>query len=334
MLDWPILSLVTFLPVLGALFILLIRGEEEVVARNARFVALWTTVITFAISLLLWTNFDYTTADFQFVEKQEWLGVASYHLGVDGISILFVMLTTFLMPLVILSTWEMTDRAKDYMIAFLVLEGLMIGVFVALGLVAGAAIGAARIYGSGGASVHAGQAANAQCTATAAYQTAIDPLLAGDMAAMAIRDEPENLSSLAFNDNAGTPITLADTGEKLRLINLWATWCAPCREEMPWLETLQQERGGEGFEVVAISVDGGSDDKPRAFLDEIGVSNLGLYRDASMGVFNTLKKEGLAFGLPVTLMIGKDGCMLGAMNGPAEWASKDAKALSGALKGI
>jgi NADH-quinone oxidoreductase subunit M len=136
MLDWPILSLVTFLPVLGALFILLIRGEEEVVARNARFVALWTTVITFAISLLLWTNFDYTTADFQFVEKQEWLGVASYHLGVDGISMLFIILTTLLMPACILASWDsIKTRVKEYMIAFLVLETLMIGVFCALDLV-------------------------------------------------------------------------------------------------------------------------------------------------------------------------------------------------------
>lgn len=136
MLDWPILSLVTFLPILGALFILLIRGEEEVVARNARFVALWTTVITFAISLLLWTNFDYTTADFQFVEKQEWLGVASYHLGVDGISMLFIILTTLLMPACILASWDsIKTRVKEYMIAFLVLETLMIGVFCALDLV-------------------------------------------------------------------------------------------------------------------------------------------------------------------------------------------------------
>ncbi|MEQ8745241.1 NADH-quinone oxidoreductase subunit M [Pyruvatibacter sp.] len=137
MIDWPILSLVTFLPVLGALFILVIRGDEEVVARNARYVALWTTAITFAISLLLWTNFDYTTADFQFVEKHDWLGgVASYHLGVDGISMLFIILTTLLMPACILASWtSIKTRVKEYMIAFLILETLMIGVFCALDLV-------------------------------------------------------------------------------------------------------------------------------------------------------------------------------------------------------
>jgi hypothetical protein len=103
--------------------------------------------------------------------------------------------------------------------------------------------------------------------------------------------------------------------------------------EMPALAELQAELGDDDFKVLAINIDTGDVAKPKAFLDEIGVSNLGLYRDASMGVFNTLKKEGLAFGLPVTLMIGKDGCMLGAMNGPAEWAGEDAKALTGALKG-
>ncbi len=135
--DWPILSLVTFLPLVGAAFILLIRGDEEVVAQNARFVALWATAITFAISLLLWTNFDYTTADFQFVEKHEWLGgLASYHMGVDGISMLFIILTTFLMPACILASWDsIKTRVKEYMIAFLVLETLMIGVFCALDLV-------------------------------------------------------------------------------------------------------------------------------------------------------------------------------------------------------
>ena len=106
------------------------------------------------------------------------------------------------------------------------------------------------------------------------------------------------------------------------------------RRDVQEIETLQTELGGDDFKVLAINIDTGDVAKPKAFLDEIGVSNLGLYRDASMGVFNTLKKEGLAFGLPVTLMIGKDGCMLGAMNGPAEWASTDAKALAGALKGL
>jgi NADH-quinone oxidoreductase subunit M len=137
MTGWPILSVVTFLPLVGALFILAIRGDDEVAVRNARFVALWSTVITFLLSLLIWIYFDPSTADFQFVEKREWLGgTITYHMGVDGISMLFVILTTFLMPACILASWKAIDvRVKEYMVAFLVLETLMIGVFTALDLV-------------------------------------------------------------------------------------------------------------------------------------------------------------------------------------------------------
>ena len=135
--DWPLLSIVIFLPLVGAAFILLVRGEEELVARNGRNVALWTTLITFVVSLLLWTGFDNSTAAFQFVEKKAWIseGIA-YHLGVDGISMLFVILTTFLMPLCILASWRAIDtRVKEYMVAFLVLETTMVGVFCALDFV-------------------------------------------------------------------------------------------------------------------------------------------------------------------------------------------------------
>ncbi|QPC44813.1 NADH-quinone oxidoreductase subunit M [Kaustia mangrovi] len=131
-----LLSVVTFLPLVGALFILAVRGEDKPAERSARYVALWTTIITFVLSLLIWANFDPNTPDFQFVEKTEWLGGAiSYHMGVDGISMLFVILTTFLMPGCILASWHVKTRVKEYMIAFLVLETLMIGVFCALDLV-------------------------------------------------------------------------------------------------------------------------------------------------------------------------------------------------------
>jgi NADH-quinone oxidoreductase subunit M len=137
MADGYILSLVTFLPLVGALIILTVRGEEAAVARNARYVALWTTAVTFVLSLYIWAQFDPTTADFQFVQQSEWLGGAiDYHMGVDGISVLFVVLTAFLMPACILASWTSIDtRVKEYMIAFLVLETLMIGVFCALDLV-------------------------------------------------------------------------------------------------------------------------------------------------------------------------------------------------------
>ena len=137
MTDWPILSAVTFLPLIGAAFIFLIRGETEGAKQNARYVALWTTVITFLISLLIWVDFNNATADFQFVERHDWLGGAfTYYMGVDGISMLFVILTTFLMPICIIASWDsIQNRVREYMIAFLILETLVIGVFCALDLV-------------------------------------------------------------------------------------------------------------------------------------------------------------------------------------------------------
>ena len=134
--SWPILSVVTFLPLVGAAFILAVRGDDEVALRNMRWGALWTTVATFLISLLVWLYFDPTNPDFQFVERYRWLGdFASYHVGVDGISMLFVILTTLLMPICIIASWRVTNRVREYMIAFLVLETLMIGVFCSLDLV-------------------------------------------------------------------------------------------------------------------------------------------------------------------------------------------------------
>jgi NADH-quinone oxidoreductase subunit M len=136
MASWPILSVVTFLPLLGVAFILFVRGEDETALRNIRWGALWTTIATFLLSLLIWIGFDQNAAGFQFVEKHAWLGSAGfYQMGVDGISMPFVILTTFLMPICILASWFVTRRVREYMIAFLVLETLMIGVFCALDMV-------------------------------------------------------------------------------------------------------------------------------------------------------------------------------------------------------
>ncbi len=135
--EWPILSTVTFLPLVGAFLILMIKDEGAAARRNIRNVALFTTAFTFVLSLFIWAAFDPGDARFQFVEKVDWLGSGiSYHMGVDGISMLFVILTTFLMPLCVLASWVSVEkRVKEYMIAFLVLETLMIGVFCALDIV-------------------------------------------------------------------------------------------------------------------------------------------------------------------------------------------------------
>jgi NADH-quinone oxidoreductase subunit M len=137
MLSWPILSVTTFLPLAGALFIMMLGSEGEAEKRNARWVALWTTLITFAISLVLVWRFDAGSAEFQFIERKPWLaGTINYHMGVDGISLPFVILTTALMPLCIIASWgAIQTRVKEYMIAFLVLETLMVGTFCALDLV-------------------------------------------------------------------------------------------------------------------------------------------------------------------------------------------------------
>ncbi len=136
MTSWPILSVVTFLPLVGALFIAFLR-EDEAGVRNARWVALWTTLITFAISLIALWRFDYSTPDFQFVENRPWLGGAiNYSMGIDGISLPFLILTTALMPITIVASWSAIQRrVREYMIAFLVLETLMVGTFCALDLV-------------------------------------------------------------------------------------------------------------------------------------------------------------------------------------------------------
>ena len=137
MVGWPILSVTTFLPLIGAVFILALRGNDAAIKRNARWVALWTTLVTLELSLILAWRFDPSSAEFQFVEKTRWLaGYGNYHMGVDGISLPFVILTAALMPLCIIASWRTIEtRVREYMIAFLVLETLMIGTFCALDLV-------------------------------------------------------------------------------------------------------------------------------------------------------------------------------------------------------
>jgi len=136
MFGWPILSVATFLPLAGVAFILAVRGEDATALRNIRWAALWTTIVTFLVSLLVWADFNPADSGFQFVERHAWLGgTASYQMGVDGISMPFVVLTAFLMPICILASWHVTSRVREYMIAFLVLETLMIGVFTSLDLV-------------------------------------------------------------------------------------------------------------------------------------------------------------------------------------------------------
>lgn len=189
-------------------------------------------------------------------------------------------------------------------------------------LVATAGIGA--IYGIGGGN---GNADRGRCAAASGRASDLKPFLVGDMAPLRPVSEPLALGDLPFADAKGATQTLASRAGKAVLLNLWATWCAPCRAEMPALDALQRELGGGNFEVVAISVDLGAPDKPKRFFAETGISSLAFFHDGSMDAFNRLKKAGLAIGMPVSVLIDRDGCALAVLNGPAQWDSPAAKAL-------
>src|ERR1035437_4576725 len=136
--GFPLLSLVTWLPLVGGVVIMSVRGDEQVVASNARWTALWTSLIVFALSVVLWVRFDQSDGGFQFVESVEWMpqwGI-TYRMGVDGISVLFVLLSTMLTPICVLASWEsITTRVREYMLSFLILETMMVGMFCALDFV-------------------------------------------------------------------------------------------------------------------------------------------------------------------------------------------------------
>jgi len=209
----------------------------------------------------------------------------------------------------------------------------LVTVAVVLGLMAGAGAVYVNQMRSGNvetASIDtrpAPAAASPQCDAAGETAQALKKYAVGEVAAMAPQDAPRLMSALGFKDAEGKAATLADFAGKTLLVNIWATWCVPCRAEMPALDRLEAKMGGPDFEVVAINIDTGDPQKPAKFLNEIGVEHIALHRDETMGVFNDLKKEGLAFGLPVTLLVGEKGCLLAAMNGPAEWDSEDAAKL-------
>ena len=199
---------------------------------------------------------------------------------------------------------------------------------VALSALAGILAGVTALYVIGVPNGNtAAEVAENACSAASEKAAAIEPAIQGHVAAMLPAQEPQSLGDLGFNGPDGKPLALADLSGKTLLVNLWATWCVPCRTEMPALDALQRELGSDSFEVVAINVDRGGDEKPKAFLQETNIEALAYYRDNTMGVFNDLKTRGLALGLPVTLLVDEEGCLLAHMNGPAEWASDDAKKL-------
>jgi len=159
------------------------------------------------------------------------------------------------------------------------------------------------------------------------------PFATGEVAAFRPAERPLSLSELTFDGPDGKPVRIADFRDRTILLNLWATWCAPCRKEMPALDDLQGDMGNEEFQVVTVNLDRGGPEKPKAFLEEIGVNRLDYYSDAGNGILKDLKAKARAPGLPTTILVGPAGCEIGTMYGPAEWASDEAKKLvTAALK--
>jgi thiol-disulfide isomerase/thioredoxin len=175
--------------------------------------------------------------------------------------------------------------------------------------------------------------ADAACRQAVEAASLIAPLARGEVAALALARTPFSIPGLAFKDSAGRALTLADWRGRTLLLNLWATWCVPCRREMPSLDKLQARLGGPDFEVVAVNIDTRDPEKPLNFLKEVGVTHLAYYSDESAQVFEDLKVAGKAFGMPTTLIVDRDGCEIGDMAGPAEWSSDDGIKLISAVLG-
>jgi thiol-disulfide isomerase/thioredoxin len=198
------------------------------------------------------------------------------------------------------------------------------------GMIGVAALGLAVLYGRTG---EPGNGAAAGCSAKPGVLSAMSDLARGEIAALKVSRTPAMLPPLAFNGPNGEALTLADFKGKTVLLNLWATWCVPCRQEMPALARLQADMGGPDFQVVAVNIDTRNADKPKAWLADNGIQGLTYYSDPAAKVFQELKLVGKAFGMPTTLIVGPDGCELANLAGPAEWASGDGKALIGAALG-
>jgi thiol-disulfide isomerase/thioredoxin len=177
------------------------------------------------------------------------------------------------------------------------------------------------------------ETASADCPGARAEVMAMRPLIHGEIAALSLSTQPKPLPDLKFADANGTRVSLADFKGRTVLLNLWATWCVPCRQEMPALDRLQAKLGSQDFTVVALNIDTARLERPKTFLHEIGVKDLDFFADNTAEAFQVLKGAGKALGLPTTILIGKHGCDLGVMAGPAQWDSPEAMALLTAAQG-
>jgi len=195
----------------------------------------------------------------------------------------------------------------------------------------GAAIGFAGVYGIGG--LKRGPAGDPACRGAVDLARKLAPLAHGEVAALTMATAPLRLPDLVFEDAEGNSKKLSDWRGRTVLVNLWATWCVPCRKEMPALENLQTRLGGPDFEVVAVNIDTRDTEKPKNFLKEVNLTRLGYFSDPKAKVFQDLKGIGRALGMPTSVLVDGEGCEIATIAGPAQWDSEDAvKLITAAVK--
>jgi thiol-disulfide isomerase/thioredoxin len=203
---------------------------------------------------------------------------------------------------------------------------------IVAGGIAGLGLGLAGVYGVSALRGNAG--GDPACRPAVTVAKKVAPFARGQVAAVNVATRPLKIPDLAFEDASGKKLTLASFRGRTVLLNLWATWCVPCRREMPTLDALEGQLGSPRFQVVAVNIDTRDPDKPKKFLQQIGVKKLSYYADPSAKAFQDLKSIGRAFGMPTTLLVDPHGCEIGTIAGPAEWSSKDAvKLIEAALGG-
>jgi thiol-disulfide isomerase/thioredoxin len=188
----------------------------------------------------------------------------------------------------------------------------------------GGIIGLVGVYGIGGLSRNAG---DPSCRAATDLAKKLTPLIHGEVAAINPATSGLRIPDLTFQDASGATRKLSEWRGKVVLLNLWATWCVPCRREMPALDALQAKLGSAQFDVVAVNIDTRDLDKPKSWLKTAGVTALNYFSDEKARVFQELKAIGRAIGMPTSVLIDANGCEIGTMAGPAEWASDDGVAL-------
>jgi thiol-disulfide isomerase/thioredoxin len=195
----------------------------------------------------------------------------------------------------------------------------------------GAAIGFAGVYGFGGLKRNA--SGDPTCRPAVDLARKLAPLAQGEVAALTMASAPLRLPDLAFEDADGKLRKLSDWRGRTVLVNLWATWCVPCRREMPALDSLQTKLGGPNFEVVAVNIDTRDPEKPKNFLKDANLTRLDFFSDPKAKVFQDLKAVGRALGMPTSVLVDRQGCEIATIAGPAEWGSDDAvKLITAAAK--